>query len=118
MIRSHNRFIVGTHRVVATCKSMGTARSCQSAMQVLPLIKQFATVGAACYIISQPMTCHAAPSDKISGSDDAPPTSELQQGGEDKQPPNFNYTHLWLAFNSHVSRKGPYHDASLLWASW
>lgn len=99
MIRPVTPFIVNSYCLIPPCKSAGRSRSAQRAMQVFPLIKQFAAVGAACYIVSHPLTCYAAPSDRISGSDDAPPTSELQQGGEDKQPPNFNYTHLWYAFD-------------------
>lgn len=95
MIRACRQLTISSQYQIASCKISARARSYQSAMQVVPLVKQLASVGAACYFVSHPFACYAAPADKISGSDDAPSVSELQQGGEDKQPPNFNYTHLW-----------------------
>ena len=75
-------------------RAIQRARAQQSAMRVQGVVKRLAVVGAACYIVSQPFSCYAASSDKLSGSDDAPLQSEVKDG-EDKQPPGFKYTHLW-----------------------
>ena len=53
--------------------------------------KKAALVGISCLTATQPLVAYAQ---TISGSADAPEPSQAPDG-EDKQPPNFKYTHMW-----------------------
>lgn len=94
MIATTSKTAVGTIKLLSKARRSPIRHSRPVSMRMLPKLGKLAAFGAACYVVSQPLACYAASDDKISGSDDAPPVSEIQDG-EDKQPPNFKYTHLW-----------------------
>jgi hypothetical protein len=70
-------------------------------MPRMQLWKKAGLIGMACIAVSQPNVALAA---TISGSADAPDQSVANEG-EDKQPPNFKYTHMWVSKDgeTHIS---------------